>query len=67
MARARQIFGRTAKLHRNAGFVDHFAGFAADNVHAKHAIGLRICENLHETVGGLVDLGTAIRGEWEFS
>src|SRR6267378_5039332 len=59
MARARQIFGRTAKLHENAGFMDHFAGFAADDVYAEHAVGLRICENLHETVGGLVDLGAA--------
>ena len=46
---SRQILGGTAKLHQNAGFMDHFAGFAADNVHAKHAIRLRICENLHET------------------
>src|SRR2546421_8291245 len=59
MARARQIFGRTTKLHQDAGFMDHFAGFAADDVHAEHAIGLRICENLHETVSGLVDLGAA--------
>ena len=63
VTRACQIFGRTAKLHQNAGFMDHFAGFAADNVHTEHAIGLRICENLHETVSGLVDLGAAIGGE----
>ena len=48
VAGSRQIFRGTAELHQNAGFVDHFAGFTADNVHAEHAIGLRICENLHE-------------------
>src|ERR1043166_5097367 len=63
VTRARQIFCRAAKLHQNAGFMDHFAGFTADDVHAEHAIGLRICENLHETVSGLVDLGAAIRSE----
>src|SRR5438105_2704320 len=67
MTRARQIVRRTAKLHQNAGFVDHFAGFAADDVHAKHAIGLRICENLHKAVSGLVDLGAAVGGERKFS
>src|SRR5215216_3195083 len=67
MARARQVFGGTAKLHQNAGFMNHFAGFAADDVHAEHAVGLRICEDLHETVSGLVDLGAAVGGEREFA
>src|SRR6266511_4561083 len=67
MAGARQILGGTTKLHQNAGFMNHFAGFAADDVHAEHAIGLRICENLHEAVSGLVDLGAAVGGEWEFA
>ena len=49
MAGPRQIFGRTTKLHQNGSFMDHFAGFAADDVHAEHAIGFRIRENLHET------------------
>ena len=62
-----QILSRTAKLHQNRGFMDHFAGFAADDVHAKHPIGLRIGENLHEAVRGLVDLGAAIGGEGEFA
>ena len=67
VAGAREIFRTAAKLHENAGFMDHFAGFSADNVHAEHAIGLRICENLHEAVGGLVDLGAAIGGKREFA
>jgi hypothetical protein len=67
MAGARQILGGTAKFHQYGGFVDHFAGFAADNVNAKHPIGFRICENLHESFRGLVDLGTAIGGEGEFA
>ena len=67
MAGARQILGGTAELHQYGGFVDHFAGLAADNVHAEHPVGFRICENLHETFGGLVDLGTAVGGEREFA
>jgi hypothetical protein len=67
MARPRQILGGTAKLHQYCRFVDHFAGFTADNMHAKHPIGLRICENLHESFGGLVDLGSAVGGEREFT
>ena len=62
-----QVLGRSAKLHQNRGFMDHFAGLAADDMHAKHPVRLRICENLHEAVSGLVDLGTAIGGEGEFA
>jgi len=60
MTGTRQILGGTAKLHQYGRFVDHFAGFTADDMHAKHPIGLRICENLHESFSGLVDLGAAI-------
>src|SRR5438046_3678228 len=67
MARARQIFGGAAKLHQNAGFMDHFAGFAADDVYAEHPVRLRICENLHESIRSLVDLGSAVGGEREFA
>jgi hypothetical protein len=34
VAGPRQILGGTAKFHQNSGFVDHFAGFPADNMHA---------------------------------
>ena len=44
MTCSRQILGGTAELHQNGSFMDHFAGFAADNMHTKHAICLRICE-----------------------
>src|SRR5215212_11222189 len=67
MAGACQILGGTAKLDENAGFMNHFAGFAADDVYAEHAIGLRICENLHKAVSGLVDLGAAVGGERKFT
>src|SRR5438552_1995392 len=63
VAGAREVFRAAAEFHENTGFMDHFAGLDADNVHAEHAIGLRICENLHEAVGGLVDLGTAVGGK----
>ncbi|MHC2739768.1 hypothetical protein ACVMFA_005545 [Bradyrhizobium liaoningense] len=67
VAGAREILRTAAEFHENAGFMDHFAGFAADDVHAEHAIGLRICENLHKAVSGLVDLGAAIGGERKLS
>src|SRR3954463_4141628 len=54
VAGARQSFRGAAKFHQNARFVDHFAGFAADDMHAEHTVGFRICENLHETVSSLV-------------
>src|SRR5271170_1446669 len=54
MARARQILGRATKFHQDRRFMDHFTGFAADNVDAEDPIRLRICENLHETFCGLV-------------
>ena len=55
VAGPRQILGGTAKLHQYRGFMDHFAGFPADNVNAQHPVSLRICENLHETVSRLID------------
>jgi hypothetical protein len=60
-------FGGTAELHQYCRFVDHFAGLAADDVDAEHPIRFRICENLHETFGGLVHLGTAIGGKRKFA
>ena len=67
MTGARQVLGRAAEFHQDGGFMDHFAGFAADDVHAEHPIGFGICENLHKSFGGLVDLGAAVGGEGEFA
>src|SRR5580700_4709570 len=67
MAGPRQILGGTAKFHQYCRFMDHFAGLAADNMHAEYPIGLRICENLHKSVSGLVDLGAAVGGERELA
>jgi len=67
MTGARQIFRRATKLHQYGCFMDHFAGFAADDMHAEYTIGFRICENFHEAVSGLVDLGAAVCGEGEFA
>src|SRR6185312_86709 len=67
VAGTREILGGTAEFYKNTSFMDHFAGFAADNVHAEHAICLRICENFYKAFRGLVDLGTAVRGEGEFA
>ena len=70
---AGEIFRAAAELHEHAGFMDHLAGLAPDDVHTEHAIGLRICENFDKTVGGLVDPGpriggrTLIHATWAFS
>ena len=56
MTGSRQIFSRSTKLHQYGRFVDHFTGLAADYMHAKYTICLRICENLHESVSGLIYL-----------
>ena len=56
MTGPRQIFSRSTKLHQYGRFVDHFTGLAADHMHAKYTIRLRICENLHESVSGLIYL-----------
>src|SRR5581483_1033662 len=45
MAGAGEVLCRTAKFHQNRSFMNHFTGFDADDVHAEHAIGFRICEN----------------------
>ena len=67
MAGPREVLGRTAKLHQYGGFMDHFSGLAADDMHAKHPIGFRICENFHESVSGLVYLGAAVCGKRKFT
>src|SRR5215813_11104518 len=67
MTGACEILRRATKLHQYGRFVDHFAGFAADNMHSKHLVGLRICENLDESFRRLIHLGAAIRGKWEFT
>src|SRR6516162_1517240 len=67
VAGTRQVLGRAAKFHQHRSFVDHFAGFNAYDVNAEHPIAFRICENLHESIRGLVDLGAAIGGKREFA
>src|SRR5581483_11917471 len=67
VAGAGEILRRTAKFHQNRSFVNHFTGFDADDMHAEHAIGLRICENLHEAIRGLIHLGAAVGGKREFT
>src|SRR3954471_2633146 len=51
VAGSREVFGGTTEFHQNSRFMNHFTGFAADDVHAEHAIGLRICENFYKTFG----------------
>ena len=63
MTGAGNIFRRSTELHCDRGFGDHVAGVSADQMHAEHAIGLCIRQNLDETIGGLVHFGAAIGGE----
>src|SRR5262245_8006394 len=67
MAGARQIFRRSAELDQDRALVDHLAGFYADDVHAQHAIGFRVRQELDEAVGLLVRLGAAVGGERELA
>ena len=43
--------------------MDHFTGFRTDDVNAQHTVGLRIREDFHEAVGGLIDFGARVGGE----
>ena len=67
VAGARDVFRRGAELHRHRRLRDHVAGIGAEDVHAEHAVGLGVGEDLHEAVGLLVGLGAAVGGEREFS
>src|SRR5262249_20339774 len=49
------------------GFCDHVAGVRADQMHAQHAVGLGIGDNFYETIGGQIDLGATISGEWKLA
>ena len=54
VAGARDVLRGGAEFHRDGGFRDHVAGVGADDVHAEHAVGLGVGQDLHEAVG-LVD------------
>ena len=67
VAGARDVLGRGAELHRDRGLRDHVAGVGADDVHAEHAVGLGVGQDLHEAVGLVVGLGAAVGGERELA
>ena len=48
MAGARDVLGRRAELERDHGLGDQIAGHRAQDVHAEHAVALRVGEDLHE-------------------
>ena len=60
MAGARQILGRAAEFHQHRRFVDHLAGAEADDVHAEHAVGLLVGEDLDEALGVQHGAGAAL-------
>src|SRR5262245_45820235 len=67
VAGARDVFRGGANLHGDGGLGNHVAGIGAENVHAEHAVGLGVGEDLDEPVGGAVDLGAAIGGKRELA
>ena len=67
MAGSRQILCRAAKFHQDRHFVDDLTRIHPDDMRAKHAIGLGIGQDLHESVRRLVRLGPAIRQERELA
>src|SRR5829696_396201 len=67
VAGAREVLGRAAEFHQHRRFVDHLARFRPDDVHPEHPGGRRVGEDLHEAVGGVVDLGAAVRREGELA
>ena len=67
VAGARQILGRAAELHQHRRLGDHLRRVGAEDVHAEHAVGRGIGEDLHEAVGDVVGLGAAVGGERELA
>src|SRR5215208_197860 len=63
MAGARDILRRRAELHGDGGFRDHVAGVGAEDMHAQHAVGVGVGEDLDEAIGRQIDLGAAVGGE----
>src|SRR5690606_32277177 len=48
VADAGQVVGRAPELHRQDALVDQLGDVRADQVHAQHAVGLGVCQHLHE-------------------
>ena len=68
VAGARDVLGGGAELHRRPrprAIMSPASG--PDDVHAEHAVGLGVGEDLHEAVGLVVGLGAAVGGERELS
>src|SRR5262249_57358441 len=63
VTRAGDVLGGGAELHGDHRFGNHVAGIGADQMHAKNAVGFRVREDLHKSVGGQIDLGAAVGGE----
>jgi hypothetical protein len=63
MARTRDVFGRGAEFHGDGGLRNHVAGIDTNHMDAEHAVGLGIGQDLHEAIGGEIDLGAAIGAE----
>ena len=65
VADARQVVGRTAELHGQHAFVHQLGDVRADQVHAQDAVGLGVCQDLHEARRLDHRHGTAVGGERE--
>jgi len=67
MADTGNIFRRCSILHGQNGLVDQLAGSGANDVRAQHAVSCLIRQNLDETVGLVVRLGTGVGHEGELA
>ena len=67
MAGASEVFRGTAELHQNHDFVDHLARAESDDMPSKYAIGGRVGQDFHETLGVTHRSRAPISGEWELT
>ena len=67
VAGARDVLGRSAKLHGDRRLRDHGLGVGAENVHAEHAVGFGIGEDFDEALRRQVGAGAGIGAERKFA
>lgn len=65
VARPGNVLGGSAVLDGKRGLGDHLAGVGADDVNTKDAVGLSVGNELDDTLGLEVGLGTGVGAEWE--
>src|SRR5262249_22780970 len=67
VAGAGQVLSRAAELHQHSRLGNHGAGVGADDVNAKHAIGIGLRKNFYEAFSSAVDLCAPVGSEGELT